>query len=58
MSKHKLSSSQYIAVECLKRSHSNLHNVISRANTNCNTDVMKRDVARVISELSEALARL
>ena len=55
---HKLSATQYLAVECLKRSHSNLHQVISRSNTGCNTDVLKRDLARIISELSEALARL
>ena len=52
-----ISASQYQAIESLKRSHSKLHQVISRSDAT-NSDVLRHDVARIIAELSNALARL
>ena len=53
----KLSGSQYLAIESLKRSHSKLHQVIIRSDAT-DYSILKADVATIIAELSNAIARL
>lgn len=53
-----MQSTQYKALESLKRSHTNLHQSIERMQNGESTVVGKANIAKIICELSHALARL
>jgi len=53
-----MESTQYQALESLKRSHTNLHQAIERMREADSTSVGKARIAKIICELSNALARL
>lgn len=55
---HKLSASQYLALERLKRSHTNLHHAITRMQESEPTEKSKADIAKIITELSYVLVKL
>jgi hypothetical protein len=53
-----MNSSQYKALQSLKRSHTELHHLIEAYQHSTPTEKTKADVAKIISQLSYSLANL
>lgn len=47
-----------LAINGLKSSHTDLHDIIYRAARDANSDLVKADIARVIAALANAIAVL